>query len=117
MPAVARSVRGLMVALLITTLVASVGPAPAAAQNAPPGYIGGGSEGEVPEQLGALPTGARVVVTETKGFGANLRRAPRADSQLVRVVPEGEVLEVAGADKAVDGLVWRNVRDSQGNLG
>ena len=62
-------------------------------------------------------TGELVAVSNTNGHGANFRVAPRALARVWRVVPEGEVLEIVGADEQVDRLRWAYVRDAVGTVG
>ena len=76
------------------------GPAP------PPGAPGGPT---VPGQA--------AVVRGTGGSGARLRAQPGNRGQIVTVIPENTPLLVIGADRTVDGLVWRNVRAPNGNEG
>jgi len=82
-------------------------------------YNGGSSSsgGQVPTELGSLPTGPRVVVAETRGFGANLCVSPRTSGTLVRVIPDGESLELLGPGRKEGTLIWWNVRDEAGNTG
>jgi len=62
-------------------------------------------------------TGEFVVVSNTNNRGANLRVAPRALARVLRVVPEGEVLETVGGDLKVDRVQWAYVRDREGTNG
>ena len=62
-------------------------------------------------------TGEFVAVSHTNEHGANLRVAPRALARILRVVPEGEVLETVGGAFKTDSVVWGYVRDEQGTVG
>lgn len=61
--------------------------------------------------------GQAAVVRGTGGSGARLRAQPGNSGQIITVVPENTPLLVIGADRTVDGLVWRNVRAPNGNEG
>ena len=81
-------------------------------QAAPPG------SGPQPGAPAAPPAqGQAVVVRGTGGSGARLRAQPGNGGQILTVVPENSPLLVIGADRTVDGLVWRNVRAPNGNEG
>jgi len=62
-------------------------------------------------------TGEFVAVSNTNDHGANLRVAPRALARILRVVPEGEVLETVGGDLKIDRIFWTYVRDEDGTVG
>jgi membrane protease YdiL (CAAX protease family) len=69
-----------------------------------------------PGSPGAGPAvGQPVVVRNTGGTGARLRSQPGTNGPTIMVVPENTPLLVIGADRTVDGLVWRNVRAPNGN--
>lgn len=70
-----------------------------------------------PTSPGANVTGDRVVVINTEGDGANLRTDPSRTAQSIAIVPEGDLLDIVGADRIADGITWRNVRDRLGNTG
>lgn len=61
--------------------------------------------------------GQAAVVRGTGGSGARLRAQPGNSGPIITVVPENTPLLVIGADRTVDGLVWRNVRAPNGNEG
>jgi hypothetical protein len=63
------------------------------------------------------PVVEKVRVANTLGAGVNFRARAGAQGQLLKTVPEGSVLEIAGADQTADGMVWRNVRDASGANG
>jgi membrane protease YdiL (CAAX protease family) len=76
-------------------------------QSAPAGVPASPSTGPGP--------GQPVVVRGTGGSGARLRSQPSTNGPTIAVVPENTPLLVIGADRTVDGLVWRNVRAPNGN--
>lgn len=61
--------------------------------------------------------GQRLQVANTGGEGANMRREPGQSGERIKVVTDGNLVDVVGADQTADGLVWRNVRDLQGDTG
>ena len=61
--------------------------------------------------------GQRLQVAGTGNDGVNLRREPGQTGERIKTIREGTVLEVVGPDQTVDGTVWRNVRDTQGESG
>lgn len=61
--------------------------------------------------------GQRLQVAGTGNDGANLRREPGQSGERIKTIREGTVLEIVGPDRTVDGAVWRNVRDTQGESG
>jgi hypothetical protein len=63
------------------------------------------------------PAGDQVKVGNTDGGGANLRERPGATAPIVKTIPDGTVLRIVGADQAMDGKPWRNVRDEGGAQG
>lgn len=60
--------------------------------------------------------GARLLIGNTGGVGAWLRRTPRINDYLIALV-DGTPLEVVGPDVEAEGRAWKNVRDPQGNQG
>jgi membrane protease YdiL (CAAX protease family) len=76
-------------------------------QSAPAGVLASPGPGPGP--------GQPVVVRGTGGSGARLRSQPGTNGPTITVVPENTPLLVIGADRTVDGLVWRNVRAPNGN--
>jgi SH3-like domain-containing protein len=64
-----------------------------------------------------LAAGQRLQIANTGGDGANLRRDPGQSGEKIKTVPEGSLVEIVGPDRNVDGTVWRNVRDLQGDVG
>jgi hypothetical protein len=67
------------------------------------------------EPADAAPTLA--VVVETDGRGARFRSTPGAQGSVMAVLPEGTTVELSGQDAQVDGRLWLEVRDSDGQLG
>lgn len=61
--------------------------------------------------------GQRLQVAGTGNDGANLRREPGQSGERIKTIREGTVLEIVGPDRTVDGTIWRNVRDTQGESG
>lgn len=61
--------------------------------------------------------GEKVKVVNTGDQGANMRQNPGSTAPVIRTVPEGAVLEIAGADQQMDGRGWRNVKDEEGKTG
>jgi SH3 domain-containing protein len=57
------------------------------------------------------------VVANTGGDGLNLRRTPGPDGEVITRLPDGTRLESVGADRTVNGVVWRNVRAPDGSEG
>lgn len=87
-----------------------------------PGPTAGPGAGGTPEPAptappSAKPAGEQVKVGNTDGGGANLRERPGASAPIVKTVPDGTVLQIVGADQAMDGVPWRNVRDEGGTQG
>jgi hypothetical protein len=60
---------------------------------------------------------AQVRVNGTGAAGLFLRQAPSRTAEVLKTLPDGAVLQVVGANKTVEDVVWRNVRDSDGNEG
>lgn len=61
--------------------------------------------------------GQRLQVANTGNEGANLRREPGSAGERLKTIPDGTVVEVVGPDRTVDGIIWKNVRDPQGEAG
>ena len=80
-------------------------------QAAPSSPVPGQAPGAGPIQSQA------VVVRGTGGSGVRMRAQPGNSGPIITVIPEGVPLLVIGADRTVDGLVWRNVRAPNGNEG
>ncbi|HZO27896.1 MAG TPA: SH3 domain-containing protein [Chloroflexota bacterium] len=61
--------------------------------------------------------GQRLQVANTGNEGANLRREPGSSGDRLKTIPDGTLVEVVGPDSTVDGIIWKNVRDPQGETG
>ena len=59
----------------------------------------------------------QVRVRGTGESGVFFRSEPERTSNVLRTLPEGAVLQVVGANRTVGDVVWRNVRDDDGNEG
>ncbi len=57
-----------------------------------------------------------LVVGNTGGDGVWLRRSPDMEDR-VRTWPDNSPMQVIGADREVDGRLWKNVEDPAGNVG
>jgi SH3-like domain-containing protein len=60
---------------------------------------------------------AQVRVNGTGAAGLFLRKDPSRTAEVLKTLPDGTTLQIVGANKTVDDVVWRNVRDSDGNEG
>jgi SH3-like domain-containing protein len=65
----------------------------------------------------AQTVGQRLQIANTGGDGVNLRRDPGQSGEKVKTLQEGSLVEIVGPDQTLDGTVWRNVRDLQGDVG
>jgi hypothetical protein len=65
----------------------------------------------------AAPAAMKVKVLDTGGTGANLRDKPGQTGTVIKTIPDGEVLEVIGPDRPMDGKSWKNVKDESGTEG
>lgn len=54
----------------------------------------------------------RVAVRGAGAEGASLRAEPSQNSERVKILRDGQVLEIAGQDQEAGGRRWRNVRDT-----
>ncbi len=64
-----------------------------------------------------VAAGEQVRVSGTGASGLFLRKDPGKTAEKVKTLPEGAVLDIIGANKTVDDIVWRNVRDAAGSEG
>ena len=64
----------------------------------------------------SAPAG-RAQVGNTGGQGANVRSEPGSGGRILKTLAEGAAIEVLGPEREVDGVVWRQVRDSAGVTG
>ena len=67
--------------------------------------------------LTPLPRIDRQQVANTQGEGVNLRREPGQTGELVKIIPEGTLVDVIGQPQDIGGTRWVNVRDSLGDTG
>lgn len=65
----------------------------------------------------ALATGGYVKISGTGPDGARYRYGPGLDYVTIRIVPEGEVMRVAGGPEEADGFTWWRLGDQLGNIG
>jgi SH3-like domain-containing protein len=65
----------------------------------------------------AQVVGQRLQIANTGGEGVNLRRDPGQAGDRIKTLPEGSIVEIVGPDQNMEGTVWRNVRDLQGDVG
>lgn len=70
-----------------------------------------------PPAVTPQPVNQRLQVSSSGGGGVNLRRDPGSTGERLKTLPDGTLLELAGPDRTVDGAIWRNVRDPQGEIG
>jgi len=59
----------------------------------------------------------RLTAGNTDGDGVWLRASPGYAGDKIKAWPEGTVFEVAGPDREVEGVLWKNVRDPEGRVG
>jgi hypothetical protein len=64
-----------------------------------------------------VAAGEQVRVSGTGDSGLFLRKEPSRTAEPIKTLPEGTVLAIIGANKTVDDIVWRNVRDAAGSEG
>lgn len=64
-----------------------------------------------------VAAGEQVRVSGTGDSGLFLRKEPSRTAEKIKTLPEGTVLEIIGANKTIDDVVWRNVRDAAGSEG
>ncbi len=64
-----------------------------------------------------VATGAFVAIGNTDGYGIRLRFGPGADFATIRIILDGEVLQVVSGPESAEGLAWWRVQDSLGNVG
>ena len=59
----------------------------------------------------------QVQVSGTGSAGLYMRKEASRTAEIVRTLPDGTILQIVGANKTNGDLVWRNVRDADGNEG
>lgn len=102
----------LLLAAVLAIACAPAAPPPEAATPVPPRAV------ETAQSAGAHPEAALVeddiswyTVSSTGGQGANLRAAPSASADVIKVVREGLVVLVVGPSREAEGRRWRHVQD------
>jgi SH3-like domain-containing protein len=65
----------------------------------------------------SLPRLERLQVANTQGEGVNLRRDPGATGDLIKIIPDGTIVDVVGEPQDIGGTRWLNVRDAVGDVG
>lgn len=70
-----------------------------------------------PATTGSSGAAGRGQVGNTGGQGANMRSEPGSGGRILKTLGEGAAIEVLGPEREVDGVVWRQVRDSAGVTG
>jgi len=58
-----------------------------------------------------------VIIANTGGTGAFIRREARAGAPGIVAYRDGIILRIVGPDTTTEGRAWRNVEDRQGNRG
>jgi hypothetical protein len=91
------------------TPIAGLGPS--AMPNAPAPSTTGGVAAT------GLQDGGFVQVGGTDGFGIRYRFGPGTDFATIRIVNDGEVLQIDGAPEQAEGFFWYRLRDAAGNVG
>lgn len=79
-----------------------------AAESEPPPFV---------DEAPATPQGDLVLIANTGGTGAFIRREPRTNAPGVVAHRDGTVLRIVGTDALEEGRLWRNVEDLAGNRG
>jgi hypothetical protein len=114
---------GVLAAAVFALLNAPRGAAPGAVVASPTPPLLGATLGSAPTATAtapAEPTAEPVEyarVTNTGGQGIIIRREPSVTAPRLAARAENTVLRIVGPDATVDGRVWRQVEDSQGNRG
>lgn len=85
-------------------------PSPTASRTPTPSTTPGASPTATPGQSQSL------VLGNTGGVGAWLRRTPRMNDYLIAWT-DGTRMTVVGPDVQAEGITWKNVQDPQGNKG
>ncbi|MFN8636867.1 MAG: SH3 domain-containing protein [Chloroflexota bacterium] len=96
----------------------ALGPSPTTAQSV--AAIFASPSSAVPPTAPAVtppPVNQRLQVSSSGGGGVNLRRDPGQTGERLKTLSDGTLLELVGPDRTVDGAIWRNVRDPQGEVG
>jgi hypothetical protein len=114
---------GVLAAAVFALLNAPRGPAPSTIAASPTPPLLGATPGGAPTVTATAPAEPTaepveyVRVTNTDGQGIIIRREPSVTAPRLAARAENTVLRVVGPDATVNGRVWRQVEDSQGNRG
>jgi hypothetical protein len=91
---------------------------------APQSPSSGGSTTSSPEEATSsepaalAPSATRGYIANTGGSGANMRAEPAVGSQLLQVVPDGELVELLGTvETGADGRKWQQIKTASGVIG
>lgn len=95
--------------------VAAAGATAVGATTALPGTAVSSAAQSTPPS--GLSDGGFVAVTGTDGFGMRYRFGPGLDTATIRIVDEGEVLQISGEPEELGGMRWWRLQDSLGNFG
>lgn len=63
-----------------------------------------------------ITVGGKVKVFDT-GSGLNFRKGPSRNAELIKKLPDGDVLEVIGGPTQADNFIWWQMKDSSGVVG
>jgi SH3-like domain-containing protein len=66
---------------------------------------------------GALAVGGFALIANTDGFGARYRFGPGPDFATIRIVEDGETLQVVSGPELAGSFTWWRVQDALGNFG
>ncbi len=116
-------VLGALAAAVFALLNASRGGAPGPAPASPTLPLLGTAVSRAPTPTATPPPEPTaepveyVRVANTGGQGIIIRREPSVSAPRVVARAENSLLRIVGPDATVDGRVWRQVEDSQGNRG
>jgi hypothetical protein len=64
-----------------------------------------------------MQEGAFVQVANTDGLGIRFRFGPGPDNATIRIVQDGEVMQISGGPEQTGGFMWYRLQDYQGNIG
>jgi SH3-like domain-containing protein len=112
---------------IAASLLAPEGSVPAAAAapgsslnpSAPSGAAPPATSAPRPTAAAASSSAAagRAQVGNTGGQGANVRSEPGSGGRILKTLGEGAAIDVLGPEREIDGVIWRQVRDSAGVTG
>ncbi len=92
-----------------STVIFGPTPTPNLSVGTPKPVTTGGTSG-TPTAGASLAPGAKVVIANTGGQGANLRAKPSTSAEVVSTLPDGTQLEVTGTSVTGDGYTWWPVK-------